>query len=234
MSGLHDVLERLQELDTRIRNLENLRTDLPRRVALLKSVVDSEVIDLQKSKDQHRVLDDSRRTAERDLEEAKTNLAKAEEKLTNITNNSEYQAAVKENTNLKKRITELEGSLLGLTEKSDAAKKRVDGIDQTYQAHKADYESQKGDVDSRLAEINDQMSKQMSLRGNITSDIPPPVLAKYDRLRKAYQGLAVSPLVGGVCQACHFALTPQKINMIRRGDELFQCDNCQRMLIWKS
>jgi uncharacterized protein len=34
------------------------------------------------------------------------------------------------------------------------------------------------------------------------------------------------------CGACHKSVPPQIIQEIRKGDKVYTCDNCGRMLIW--
>jgi predicted nucleic acid-binding Zn-ribbon protein len=233
LAGPLDVLERLQELDTRIQNLENLKLELPRRIAQLKAVVDSEEIDLERAKASVMTLEQAKLAAERDTEECRKQAAHAEEKLASITNNTEYQAAVKEIGNLKKRLTELEAAQGGFAEKIHASQTRLENVQKSYEGHKSEYDGQHSDVNGKLSEINSQLEKHLAMRKTIVGDLTPPLLSKYDRLRKSSGGLAVSVVVNGVCQACHFSLTSQRLNLMRRGTEIFQCDHCQRLLILK-
>jgi len=58
------------------------------------------------------------------------------------------------------------------------------------------------------------------------------LLGMYDHLRKFKDGIAISPVTGGVCQACHMGIPPQKYNELIRGEELLNCPNCHRIMYW--
>ena len=58
-------------------------------------------------------------------------------------------------------------------------------------------------------------------------------LRKYDTLRQRRNGLAVVNVVDGVCQGCFMAIPPQLFNRLLRGDELFDCPTCQRMIHYR-
>ena len=55
-------------------------------------------------------------------------------------------------------------------------------------------------------------------------------LALYDQLLKGRRGLAVARVEGEICGACHVRLRPHFIQMVRRNDQIVQCESCQRIL----
>ena len=234
MSGILDVLERLQELDARITNLQKLRIDLPTRIGKLKAVIDQEEQDLERLRKLHEGFLTQQKSLEQESEIGRDKLLKAEDKLNHITNNTEYQAALKEIKNLKQSNDERDTGVLSYVEKIESAEKAFKTEEEKFNAHMKEYQEQKSEVDKRLASIDDEVKRQEETRNAIASDIPRPILGKYDRIRKFLDGVAVAQVVGGICQACHRALTPQKTNLIRRGDEIFQCEHCRRLMVFKS
>jgi predicted nucleic acid-binding Zn-ribbon protein len=45
------------------------------------------------------------------------------------------------------------------------------------------------------------------------------------------RGSGVSECTGGVCRGCHVTLPPQLFNQILRADRVYQCPNCNRILL---
>jgi predicted nucleic acid-binding Zn-ribbon protein len=45
------------------------------------------------------------------------------------------------------------------------------------------------------------------------------------------RGNAVAEITSGVCRGCHISLPPQLYNQILRAERVFQCPNCQRILM---
>jgi predicted nucleic acid-binding Zn-ribbon protein len=58
------------------------------------------------------------------------------------------------------------------------------------------------------------------------------LLKRYNFLKERKGGLAVSPVIKGVCQTCHLGIPPQKFNELIRCQELLKCPNCHRMIYW--
>ena len=46
-------------------------------------------------------------------------------------------------------------------------------------------------------------------------------------------GLAVVPVVNGVCKGCHMAIPPQLYNIIQRGLSMETCPSCNRIIYWE-
>jgi predicted nucleic acid-binding Zn-ribbon protein len=67
-------------------------------------------------------------------------------------------------------------------------------------------------------------------RAEQATKIKPNTLRKYDTLRERRNGRAVVNVVDGVCQGCYMAIPPQLYNSLLRGDQLFDCPTCQRMI----
>ncbi len=47
---------------------------------------------------------------------------------------------------------------------------------------------------------------------------------------KRRNGVAVAEARDGICTICHVRLRPQVFNLVRRNDEIHQCDHCNRIL----
>lgn len=80
--------------------------------------------------------------------------------------------------------------------------------------------------------INKGKREKDQRRGEQAVKIKGSVLRKYDTLRQRRNGLAVVNVVDGVCQGCYMAIPPQLFNRLLRGDELFECPTCQRMIYY--
>ena len=46
------------------------------------------------------------------------------------------------------------------------------------------------------------------------------------------RGLAVVPVVKGVCQGCHMSIPPQLFNLLQRGTTMETCPTCNRIIYW--
>lgn len=85
-------------------------------------------------------------------------------------------------------------------------------------------------VRANIEAINKGKKEKDSHRGEKASKIKASLLRKYDTLRQRRKGLAVVNVIDGVCQGCFMALPAQLFNQLLRGDQLFDCPTCQRMI----
>ena len=76
---------------------------------------------------------------------------------------------------------------------------------------------------AELARLTDERARE-------TSAVEKPVLARYEQLLKQRRMIAVAPIDGELCTACHVRLRPAVVQQIRRNDGIVPCDSCQRIL----
>ena len=69
-------------------------------------------------------------------------------------------------------------------------------------------------------------------RVSLGQTIDENLLKKYHFIRERKGGIVVSPVIKGVCQACHLDIPPQRFNELIRGDKLMNCPNCIRIIYW--
>lgn len=85
-------------------------------------------------------------------------------------------------------------------------------------------------VRDNIEAINKGKKEKDRQRSEQAVKIKATTLRKYDTLRLHRKGLAVVNVVDGVCQGCFMAIPPQLFNRLLRGDELFDCPTCQRII----
>ncbi len=88
-------------------------------------------------------------------------------------------------------------------------------------------------VRDNIEAINKGKKEKDSQRSEQAMKIKASILRKYDTLRQRRKGLAVVNVVDGVCQGCFMAIPPQLFNRLLRGDELFDCPTCQRIIHYR-
>ncbi len=85
-------------------------------------------------------------------------------------------------------------------------------------------------VRDNIEAINKGKKEKDGQRSEKAIKIKASTLRKYDTLRLHRKGLAVVNVVDGVCQGCFMAIPPQLFNRLLRGDEIFDCPTCQRII----
>jgi len=226
-----EALERLQELDLRILNLENKRKALPsgmKEVEKQWSALNRQLS--AKVAEREEVERSLRQTqAARELNQDRVNRAK--EKLDQVGNQVEFQAAGRELDQLKKSNEDLEKKSADMQGQIDEMNKGMEDLQTRVDELKAKLDEQGQVVESEVGELNGAIGELMEKRGTMTGGVTPPILSRYDRVRKARAGLGVVPAVGGRCKGCNMVLPHQLFNQIGKAEEIISCPSCQRILI---
>jgi hypothetical protein len=226
------LLLSLQEIDDQLGELERSRIYLPEMIGNLENEVSSLA---QAVADNEKVLDDSKREQrlmELEIEAEKQELEKYQKQMRVIKTNKEYDALTAEIDSKKLNIADKEEKILALMASADEAKEKL-----------AELKTSLGEVETRNSEqltmLRDQEStlqakieNKLEKRKDLVKDINRQVVGVYERIRKGKGGMAVVPIRKRACSGCFKQIPPQRIQEIRRGDRIFSCDSCGRILTW--
>jgi predicted nucleic acid-binding Zn-ribbon protein len=86
-------------------------------------------------------------------------------------------------------------------------------------------------VRQQLASVEAELAVVRGERATVAREVPAPILADYERILKARGGLAIVPVMTGVCGGCRVTIRPQAIQELR-GATLMRCESCGRYLYW--
>jgi len=85
-------------------------------------------------------------------------------------------------------------------------------------------------VRTTIETISKTKKDKDALRQQQAQGIKGSVLKKYTTLRERRNGLAVVNVLQGVCQGCYMNIPPQRYNQLLKGDQMFDCPTCQRIM----
>ena len=187
---------------------------------------------LQEEMDKLVAHDDLSRESEREIQDLDERLKKAEVKLSGIASNKEYKAALKEIEGIKHEKEALEVSVIELMEQKDELVSVCDDNQKKAEEMKQQFDQDRKQILRDMKVLAKELKKLDKARGRCCKATDPSFLEKYDLLRGHKAGVAITPVIKGVCQACHMAIPPQKFNELIRGDKLMNCPNCARIMYW--
>jgi predicted nucleic acid-binding Zn-ribbon protein len=223
----------LQIADTSIRKLQAELESIPKRRAEVESEFDQRAFEfkqLEQARDSARA---ARLQLDKDLAEQRARAEKAERDLMSSTNSKAYEAAIREVDAAKKRINELETKILEQMEAGDQAEKSL-------AEREPELARLRGEFDERLKSFEEQTRAQAAEvearradRDRIFAELTPTAKALYNRISaRIRDGVALAEARNNSCSACFMSLRPQIMSEVRRGEEIIQCDNCNRILYY--
>ena len=171
---------------------------------------------------------------ELNIKSKETDLQKYQQQMMSIKTNKEYDALVSEIDLIKGSISTMESELLETIDLITTIEKNIGEYNEKMTQLEENNSKQLAILHEKIDSIGDKVSDKVSERDNISTSIPRNLLSVYDRVRQGKGGSAVVSVKKRACGACYKALTPKKIQDIRKGTRILTCDNCGRMLYWDS
>jgi uncharacterized protein len=224
----------LQGHDARIAALESEAARLPRQIeALQTSLAEAKkLVETIKAR-----VDATRkelRAKEKDLEVIAAKRSKLEARLYEVKTNKEYSAALLEIEESKQEKAKTEEEILALMELQERLGVEIREAEIRCKTREEQARQDEAVVRKKLAAVEQELSGVRGERAGRARDLPPGLLADYDRISRARGGVAVAAVgVTAVCGGCRVTIRPQAIQELRAASVPMRCESCGRYLYWQ-
>ncbi len=226
------LLIALQNCDRRIEETSKKRDECPIRMASLDNEVRKAEASMNELEEKLEAVKKERRQVERDIEDLEARKKKSQAKLSSVSTNKEYRAALKEIEELDRNRSLFEDKALELMEQVEQLEGEIGAAAKGLEELKKRTEADKRAIQQEMKNLDECLDDLVKEREQLCAKVDRELLSRYNMLRERRGGLAVSPVICGVCQTCHMGIPPQKFNELIRGDSLMSCPNCQRIIYW--
>lgn len=232
MQNQLELLLKLQVIDYDLGELERSKEYLP-------DMMENLTREIEESQTKHETAVSDLETArlrqgnlELEIKTRESQLAKFQQQMMSIKTNKEYDALVAEIDAVKGDISSKETELLETIERVGSLEKSIIEYKEKLEQIKENNSRQLEILQQKVDSIGDTTTAKKAERQRITSTIPGNVISVYERVRKGKGGSVLVVVKRRACGACYKALTPKKVQEIRKADHILTCDNCGRMLFW--
>ena len=221
---LHDVDSKLFEINKLLGGLpgqveelttqeENLKNSLTEKEELLKKTT----VDIQ--------------TSENMIATSQEKVNTLKDKLTDgsISTNKEYDAMMETIDYEKNLVSEKETELLTLMETKDTLSKEIEEDKSNLDTLIQDLASKKETLESKLSEVSDEKNSLEEERNNIIKNVDNTILAQYQTIYEARNGVAVAEILDDSCGECGAFIPAQLVNEALAKQVVF-CGNCGRFV----
>lgn len=220
----------LQQVDTELDKLDELRGDLPREIAIMENKLKDLKDKLQTLRVEKEESIRKREENDEKIVESKANVKKYKAQLLQVKTNREYDALTKEIDYTQELIDKLEQENNALADLSKKLTQEIEEIEPEIEKIEEELKEKLKD----LAEIDKKTEKERMIlvqkREDIKAKISRADLSLYSRIRNA-KGQAVVPIRRNACDGCYASISSQKQLEIRRNDRIYTCESCGRILI---
>jgi uncharacterized protein len=222
----------LQEIDDQLGELERSKIYLPEMINNLEKEIE-ELAQAIATND--KILEESQREQrliELEIETDKVDLDKFQKQMRVIKTNKEYDALTAEIDTKKQGVADKEEKILTLMAAADEAKEKAAEMKSMLAEVRTRNNEQLETLRAQESTLQAKIEDKMAERTNLVKDINRQIVGVYERIRKGKGGMAVVPVRKRACSGCFKQIPPQRIQEIRRGDRIFACDSCGRILTW--
>jgi predicted nucleic acid-binding Zn-ribbon protein len=224
----------LQGFDTRIAALEADAARLPKQIEAIHAALAEAKSSLDLIKQKADATRKDLRSKEKDLEVTTAKRSKAESRLWEVKNNTEYSAVLSEIENIKQEKARGEEEILGLMELQERLAAESREAETRLKGREDQARQEEAVVRKKLEAVESQLTTVRAERDTRARDLPRPLLADYSKILKARAGVAVARVNStAICGGCRVAIRPQAIQELKAAHTLMLCESCGRYLYWQ-
>jgi uncharacterized protein len=205
----------------RVDDLEHRRTTIADGLGLMRADVD----DLQREQ----------RKADADVEQVRARRTRNQERLDKgqVGSPRELESLQHELETLDRRISDLEDAEIEVMERLETAETELGDMEANRQALDGEIVTARASRDEVLSGLDADLEQTRSARDKLAADVPPDLLALYERLRANHNGVGAAELSHGRCGGCRLELNQADLRSIAAAaeDDVVRCEECGRILV---
>jgi len=218
---------------TRITARDAEAAGLPREVDAIHATLQGRKQEVEAGKTRLDAAKKDQRAREKDLEVVQAKRSKTEGRLYEVKTNKEYSAVLAEIEDIKQEKGRVEEEILVLMESQERLAADIKDAESRYKTRETQGKQEEAAFQEKLREVEAELALVRAERAELARQLPPAVLADYDKLLKARGGLALAQVIKpNLCGGCRMTVTPQRLQELRAQSALLPCESCGRYLYW--
>jgi predicted nucleic acid-binding Zn-ribbon protein len=223
------LLLEYQRLVERERALRQQIASLEERLRSDPEVVELEEA-LQAARSEHEAVAARLRESDHEREDHRTKLRSREKELMSgrVRNPTDLMNMSEEVKHMKARFAEEEDAELSLMESAETADEAVRAVSASLEEARRRSAAEEPSLREELKRAREELAEVEEERDKVWAQVPPAFQAAFKRQRMRP---AVVEVLNNQCTACHVTVTSSGLQLLRKGDELVQCENCGRILV---
>ena len=232
----HRLLD-LQALDSGLDRLAARRRDLPELAVIAErtKVVDSLTADVVRVETEISDLGRAQRRLDDEIDLVRARADRDRRRLDSgqIGNARELENLQAELASLARRQGVLEDEALEKMEAAEELDGRLAKLTGERDRVQAELDAAARARDAGFAEIDAQAGDRRREREALAPTLPAPLVALYEKIRAASNGVGAAKLVRRRCEGCHLELSGGDLRAVAAApvDEVVRCEECRRILV---
>jgi len=226
-------LIKLQELDAKIKHITLFLEKTPPQINEIDRKIEESFSAVQSHKDKLAQNQKRRRELDSEVEDVKTNIAKFQRQLNDVTTNKEYSSLLKEIEGAKNKVENLEEDIISEMLASDDIESEIKTAELKAKKDEQKFTKEKEELIKKSNEMKEEQQGFIQEKAEVEPEIPDDLLNLYQKIYKSNSGIALSPVTDDFCSICQIRIRPQVLNELKEAKKIILCENCGRILYWK-
>ena len=235
-----EALIDLQEVDGRIRDLELMLKDLPRRRALETARLTEVSANLLAAKEGQNQVERRAKSYEEDFMALEEKIQDLKQRQAQSKTNKEYQQYSIQIDLVTHERDAAENNHNATMDNLPSAKERINEAQSKYDSAKNNVNAFCAEIDERIASVTKELEAEKALRAEKVKQVADPkFVLYYERLRTKRWPVVVPLTHDGVCDGCHLVQPPSieqlaeansKNGKLGKEQSIVACTMCGRIL----
>ncbi len=227
------ILIGLYEKDKEIDKIKNLEIEVPKKIAKLDEELEDLSKEFNEAKETSDKIDVKRRELERRVEEQRLNLDNFRKRKREAHSNKEFQALKREIEDTEKKIIQLEDELIEVYIEKEDQEKITNKTRIIFEEKEKKVREKEELLNRELNKSKENLILKADERTRIAARLQDERLLKsYNRLKNS-RGSGVSIIENEICTECHSTIPLQLFVEVKKGNKIYTCQSCGRILIYK-
>lgn len=229
-----EVLASLQDVDREIKKKGEAKAALLQEVEGKESEIQAKKSEFGLLLAEWKERDKVRQERERLLQEEAKKATEKRMRMSRIKNIKELQALQREIDQIKQASAQVEEELIKLMEGLEAGQAVLEEKESELRQLERQWRERRDEIEAQLKRLEAAISEAATLRESIVAQLNGDLVKRYELIFSRRGGVAVVPVLDGICQGCFMNVPPQLCNEILRGERLILCPSCHRILYYKA
>lgn len=224
------LLTTLQQIDHELAMLNFKNQEIPKKIEGMKLAINSVRDDLETGKRQLQEFKKQYKLAELEQKAVDEKIVQYSVQLYQAKTNEQYKAFLKEIDAQKAAKVKIEDQMIENMEQSEAIEKKIQMLAKELAEVESETQSKISVLEQEAKEILQAIKTRQEERRRIVENLSKDIIGVYERIKKGKGGLALAIVEDERCTGCLNPIPPQIVLEIKKGERLYFCDYCGRIL----
>lgn len=220
----------LQDLDTRITELQHEIASLPRHIAAIEKTLEAHLRKVEADRAALAANQRERKKLEGDIQAQEARVSSLRNQMLTAKTNEQYGAFKNEIEFCQQEIRKFEDRILERMTESETLDAHLKVAEASLAEEKRHVESEKAAARESTQKTQAELTALQKKRAEIAAGMSKPAYTNYERIRKGRRGIAVAEVADGRCTACNMTVRLQFLQDLRLSEKMMTCESCGRIL----